>query len=170
MHLPVDLAGDDLGLADGELEALSAHRLDEDRELQLAATLHLPGVGAVGVAHPQRDVADELLAQPLLQQPGGQLVAVTAGERGGVDPDGHAEARLVDLQDRQGARVLGVGEGLADHDLVEPGDGDQVAGPRLIGGDPFEVAGQVQLGQAHLLQTAVRARHHATGWPRRTCP
>ena len=50
--LPSIDAGDDLRLADGELEALAAHDLDEDRELQLAAALDLPGVGALGVAAP----------------------------------------------------------------------------------------------------------------------
>jgi hypothetical protein len=60
VQLAVDLAGDDLRLADGELEALAAHDLDEDRELQLAAALHLPGVGPLGGQHAERDVADEL--------------------------------------------------------------------------------------------------------------
>ena len=41
-----------LRLADGQLEALAAHHLDQDRELQLAAALHLPGVGALGRAAP----------------------------------------------------------------------------------------------------------------------
>ena len=78
---PVDLAGHDLGLADGQLEALAAHGLHEDRQLQLAAALDLPDVGAVGVAHPQRDVADQLLLQPLLQQPCGDLAALASGQR-----------------------------------------------------------------------------------------
>ena len=50
VQLAVDLAGHDLRLADGELEALAAHRLDEHRELQLAAALHLPRVGTLGRA------------------------------------------------------------------------------------------------------------------------
>ena len=47
----VDLAGEHLRLADGELEALAAHHLDEHGELQLAAALDLPGVGALGGQH-----------------------------------------------------------------------------------------------------------------------
>ena len=50
----VDLAVDDLGqhlrLADGELEPLAPHHLDEHGELQLASALHLPGVGPLGRA------------------------------------------------------------------------------------------------------------------------
>ena len=55
-----DLARDDLRLADGQLEALATHGLDKHGELELAATLHLPGVGTLGLEHPDRDVAHEL--------------------------------------------------------------------------------------------------------------
>ena len=44
-RLAVFLVRDDLGLADLHLEALAPHRLDEDRELQLAAPRDLEGVG-----------------------------------------------------------------------------------------------------------------------------
>ena len=60
VHLAVDLAGDHLRLADGQLEALAAHLLDQDGQRQLAAALHLPGVGALGRQDPQRHVADQL--------------------------------------------------------------------------------------------------------------
>ena len=60
----VDLPRDDLGLADRELEALPAHQLDQHRKRQLAATLDLPHVGALGVVDAQRDVADQLAVQP----------------------------------------------------------------------------------------------------------
>ena len=63
VELAVDLAGDHLRLADGQLEALAAHHLDEHRELQLAAALDLPGVGALGVEDAQRHVADQLLVE-----------------------------------------------------------------------------------------------------------
>ena len=117
VDLAVDLAGDDLGLADGELEALAAHHLDEHRELQLAAALHLPGVGAVGGEHAQRHVADQLGVEARLHLAGRQLVAVLARQRRGVDADRHREARLVDVDHRQRARVVGVGERLADGDV-----------------------------------------------------
>ena len=94
--LPSIVAGDDLRLADGELEALAAHDLDEDRELQLAAALHLPGVRPLGRQHPDRHVADELGVEPVLHQPGGELLAALARQRRGVDADRHRDARLVD--------------------------------------------------------------------------
>ena len=52
VQLAVDLAGDHLRLADGQLVALAAHLLDQDRQRQLAAALHLPGVRALGRAAP----------------------------------------------------------------------------------------------------------------------
>ena len=39
VHDAVDLARDDARLADGQLEALAPHLLDEDRERELAAVL-----------------------------------------------------------------------------------------------------------------------------------
>ena len=61
MQLAVDLASEDLGLAHRELEPLAAHQLNEDRQLQLAAALDLPGIRSIRVAHAKRDVADQLL-------------------------------------------------------------------------------------------------------------
>jgi hypothetical protein len=66
---------DDLRLADGQLVALAAHLLDEDRQRQLAAALHLPGVGALGGQDPHRDVADELAVEAVLDQARGDLRA-----------------------------------------------------------------------------------------------
>ena len=59
--LAVDVLRQHLRLADRELEALAAHQLDEHRELELAAALHLPGVRPRRGEDAERDVADELL-------------------------------------------------------------------------------------------------------------
>ena len=92
----VDLAGQHRRLADGELEALAPHHLDEHGELQLAPALHLPGVGPLGRQHADRHVADELGVEAALHEPGGEQLALLAGERRGVDADRHRQARLVD--------------------------------------------------------------------------
>ena len=157
MHLAVDDPGDDLRLADGQLEALAAHDLDEDRQLQLAAALDLPGVGALGGQHADRDVADQLGVEAALHQPRGELLAALAGQRRGVDADRHRDAGLVDGDDRQRPRVLGVGEGLADRDLGDAGDRDDVAGAGLLGGHPLERLGHQQLGDLDPLDRAVGA-------------
>ena len=153
----VDVADDHLGLADGELEALAAHQLDEDRELQLAAALDLPLVRALGVLHADRDVADRLGRQAVLDLAGGELVAVLAGQRREVDADGHRDRRLVDGDHRQRARIVGVGQRLADRHVRQPGDGDDLARPGLGGIDAVERLGDVELGDARGRDRAVGA-------------
>ena len=153
--LAVDDLRDDLGLADGELEILTAHHLDEDRELKLAAALDLPGVGALGVVHANRDVADELLLETLLDHARGQLLAALAGQRCGVDADGHRDRRLVDGDDRQGHGVLDIGEGLADRDLRDTCHGDDVAGAGAVSGYAGEVLRDEQFDDLRALDGAV---------------
>ena len=46
VDLAVDFAFDDLGAADGHLETFAAEGLNEDRELEFAASLDGPGIGA----------------------------------------------------------------------------------------------------------------------------
>src|SRR6185312_8988475 len=66
VHLAVDLLDDHLRLADGELEALAAHLLDEDGEGEFTTTLHLPGIRAPDVDELDRDVTDELAVEAVL--------------------------------------------------------------------------------------------------------
>ena len=89
VQLAVDGLGDDLGLADGELESLTTHLLDEDGQLQLAAALHLPHVRSVGVGHLDGDVADEFLVEAGLEETRGELVTGPTRQRRGVDTDRH---------------------------------------------------------------------------------
>lgn len=139
VHLAVDLLRDHLRLADGELEALAPHLLDEDGEGELAAALHLPGVGAADVDDLQRDVADELAVEPVLHHAGGQLVTLDlADDRRGVRADRHRDRGVVDVDRRERSHVLRVGEGLADGDLLDAGDGDDVAGARVLGGEALD--------------------------------
>ncbi len=64
---------------------------------------------------------------------------------------------LVDRDDRQRARVVGVGERLADRDLGDAGDGDDVARPGLLDRHPVERLGAEQLGHLDPLDAAVLA-------------
>ena len=157
VQLAVDLAGDHLRLADGQLVALAAHLLDQDRQRQLAAALHLPGVGALGREHAERDVADELGVEPVLDQAGSDLVALPAlaDEGGRVGADGHRDRGLVDVDQRERDRVLRVGERLADGDLGDAGDGDDVTRARGLAGLALEALGDEQLGDLDVLDLAV---------------
>src|SRR5439155_319475 len=67
LGLAVDLLEDHLGPRHLELVALAAHRLDEDREVQLAAAAHDERVGGIGVRDTERDVALELRIEPLAE-------------------------------------------------------------------------------------------------------
>ena len=66
-QLAVDRLGHDLRLAHHQLVALSAHRFDEDGEVELASAHDLEGVGAVGFFHTQRDVGEDLFLEALAQ-------------------------------------------------------------------------------------------------------
>ena len=67
--LPLTLLGHDVGARDLELEALAAHHLDQDRQLQLAAAEHLHLLRRVGRLDPDRDVAEQLAIEPILDLP-----------------------------------------------------------------------------------------------------
>ena len=58
---------------------------------------------------------------------------------------------------RQRARVVGVGERLADRHLGEAGDGDDLARPGLVGVDAVERLGDVELGDLARSTRAVGA-------------
>jgi hypothetical protein len=127
--LAVDLAGDDLRLADRQLVALAAHELDEDRQLQLAAALDLPDLGALRVDDADRDVADELLVEPVADLRAVSLEPLLPARGEVLMPERHRQGRLVDRDDGQRDRVLGVGERLADGDVGQAGDAMISPGP-----------------------------------------
>ncbi len=81
MDLAIDLAGDDPRLAGGQLEALAPHHLQQHDELQLATALDLPGVGPLGRQDADRDVAEQLLVEPVLDLAGGDLASLAPGQR-----------------------------------------------------------------------------------------
>ena len=157
VHLAVDLARDHLRLADGQLEVLASHLLDEDREGELTTTLHLPGVGPIDVDDAQRHVADELAVEAILDHARGELVALhPTGERRGVGADDDRDGRLVDGDARQGNRVLGIGEGVADHDLGDTGDGHDVACDRRLRRTALHADGCEQFGDLGALDDRLR--------------
>src|SRR5262249_51445256 len=125
------------------------------RQLKLAAALDLPGVRTLGREHADRDVADELGLEPILDLPGGELVAVLARQRRVVDADRDRDRRLVGGDHRQRARVLAVGQRLTDRYLGQAGDGDDLARAGLGGVDAIEVLGDVELDHPRARDLAV---------------
>ena len=84
------------------------------------------------------------------------LVPFSRPESGPVlVPSRHRDGRLVDRDERQRARVLGVGERVTDHDVGDAGDGDDVARPRLFGGLALQRLGHHQLSDLDPVDGAV---------------
>ena len=66
-------------------------------------------------------------------------------KRAVVHAEHHVERRLVDVHVRQGVRVVGVGDGVADFDRLEPDDGAQVAGGDFVDFDALQAFEGVEL-------------------------
>ena len=138
----VDHLGDDLGAADLKLIALAAHGLDEDREMQLASARHLEGIGGVGLFHAHGDVGLHLFEEAVAQVARGNILALAARKGRIVDNKVHRHGRLVDLDERQGVDMLGVADGLADIDVGDAGQADEVA---HLGGRAFHALEPLEL-------------------------
>ena len=158
MDLAVDLLRDHLRLADGELETLAPHVLDEDGQRQLAAALHLPRVGAADVDDLERDVSDELAVEAVLHHAGGELVPLhLADQRRGVRADRHRDRWVVDVDRLQRTHIVRVGDGLADGDVLEPSDRGDVARAGGISRVALQGARHQQLGDAGAADAPVGA-------------
>ena len=84
--------------------------------------------------HPERDVADQLRSSRSLTRRAVTLVPLTRPASGEVlVPMVIEMAGSSTVISGSGARVLRVGQGLADHDLRDAGDGDDVAGAGRLG-------------------------------------
>ena len=157
VEAPVDRAGHDLRLADRQLEPLAPHHLDEDRELQLAA----PWTSQVSGRSVSRTRIETLPTTSWSSRPCSSRAVTLSpswpASGDGVDPDRHRERRLVDPGDRERPRIVGVGEGLADRDLGDPGDRADLAGAGLLGFHAVERLGDVQLTDLRLLDRPVGA-------------
>src|SRR3546814_9649090 len=79
------VAEEDAGAADRQLEALSAHRLDKDAQLKLAAAGDLEAVIIVRGGDADGDIALGLALQPVADDAALHLVAVAAGIGAVVD-------------------------------------------------------------------------------------
>ena len=107
-------AGDDFRPGDLELIALAAHRFDQDREVQFAATGDGEDIRLVGRLNPQREIDFEFPLEAIAELAGGRELAVASGERRGADAEGQLQGRLFDRDGGQRFRMLGIGQGGAD--------------------------------------------------------
>ena len=155
MQLAIDVSGDDLGAADHELEAFAAHHFDQDGELQFAAAENLEAVRASGLFDANGDVGEQFFFQTLAQVARGDELAFASGHGRVVDGELHGDRRLVDDDQRQRRGIFDVGDGLADGDAGDAGDGDDVADLGLLDVGALESVEGEELGDLGLLQRAV---------------
>jgi hypothetical protein len=146
LGLAVHVAQDHLGAAGLELEAFAAHLLDQDGQLELAAAADLERVARFRGQDLDRDVAQDLAIEAGLDLAAGHELAFAAGQRRGVDPEGHPQRGRVDVQARQRPGIGRVGQGVADRDLGQAGDRHDVARPCLGDLDPLDAVGGLEAG------------------------
>src|SRR6478609_4942917 len=115
-----------------ELEALAAHRLDEHGHLHGAAGLDVEDAGLVGVFDLDGNVELQFAHQALAELARGDELAFLTDERAVVDAELHLEGRRVDLGEGEGVLLFADGERVADVDVLEAGETDDVAGDRLL--------------------------------------
>jgi len=65
--------------------------------------------------------------QPVANLAAGDVLALLAGERGIVDREGHLDRGVVDLDEGQGLHLAGVADGVADGDIGQTCEGDDIA-------------------------------------------
>ena len=131
--------GDDDHLGDAELEALAAHGLDKDGEVQLAAARDLEAGLANDVLHFQPDIDLLLLVEPVAELGGGHEFSFAAGQRAVVGIEFHGEGGLLDLQAGEHSRVLHVGDGVSYFYAFQAGHGDDIAGMGFLDDHALEV-------------------------------
>jgi hypothetical protein len=108
--------------------AFAPHVLEQDGEMQLAATKDRKHVGIRGVLDPERHVGQQLAREPLAQVAAGDVLPVAPGQRRSIDLELHRQRRLIDRDQRQGLRSVDRGQRRPDGKIVDPGDQHDVAG------------------------------------------
>ena len=159
------LLHDDARTRHGELEAFAAHRLDQHGKLQFAAAGDEERILLGRFLDLQRDIAFGLAHQAVADDAAGDLVALGAGERAVVDDEGHGDGRRIDRLRMQRLGDGRIAERVGDGALGQAGDGDDVAGLRLVDRLALEAAEGEDLGDAAGFDAASRHwRSTLTGW------
>ena len=155
----LDLLVDDPGLADLQLVAFAAHGLDEDGQMQDAATEDGPLVLAVGGLNAQREVLLQFLFEALADVSAGQVFSVLAQEGRGIDGEQQAHRGLIHGDAFHGLGLLEIRQGVANLEVVDAGDGAKVAGAHMVHLFLAQSAEDEEFLGADLALTVRRAEH-----------
>ena len=127
--------------------------------MQLAAAGHLEAFGIFGVLDAQRHVVAGLAHQAFADLPAGQEFSFLAGEGRIVHPEGHADRGFVDSQGGQGFRCAAVAQGIGNLQVLDAGDGDDVAGLRGFDLDALQAVETQDLQYPRVALAAVAVDH-----------
>ncbi len=100
--------------------------------MQLAATGNDERVGGIGLLHAQADIVLQFFGEPLAQLARRAPRSLFAGKRAGVDAERHPHRRRFHADGRQRARIVRVGNRLADEHFGQAGHGDDLARLSLV--------------------------------------
>src|SRR5450755_1887572 len=136
----------DAGTRHRQLETFAAHGLDQDAELQFAASGDFHRVVVIRFANPQRHIAFGFTQQSVADHAASDLRAFGASQRGIVDAKRHRQCWWIDRLrlDRQFHR--GIADGVSDGGVRQAGERDDVPGFRLFHGGAFNAAESQHLG------------------------
>ena len=143
-----------------QLVAFAAHGLDQDAELQFSAAGDFHGVLVVALAHAQRNVAFGFAQQAVTDHTAGDLAALGAGKGRVVDTEGHRQRRRIDRLRRHRSLDRRIANGMGDGRVRQAGQGDDIAGFRLVDGDTLQTAERQHLGDAAVLDQIALAVEH----------
>ena len=93
----------------------------------------------------------QLAHQAGAQVAGGDVGALAAGERAVVDGEGHGDGRLGDLDEGQRLDGIRRADGVADHDVFNARDGDDLAHAGAFHRHALEPLEREQAAQAEVL-------------------
>ena len=137
--LPVDLLADNMRLRDREFIALAAHVLDQDRDMENAASADLEAVSEF--FDPESDIAFRLFEKPFADMAAADEFSFLPEQWRIVDAEHHGKSRFVDRDRRQPFGMLRIGHGIADVDPFDPDDRAEVAAfhcIHILPSDPLE--------------------------------
>ena len=113
---------DDLCLADCELVALAAHRLNQNGEMQLATTGYLECIGVFRILDAQADIGIQLAEETLTQMTGGDEFTFLTGKRAVIDDEIHRDRRLGDLLEWNRLRSVNRTDRISDMQIRDTGN------------------------------------------------
>src|SRR5690606_15762304 len=150
------------------LDALPIYLFDDDRNVHHAAARHAVTT-VLQFFHVKRDVGNGFALQTLRDVVGGEeLAAVEPAERGVVHPEAHGDRGGIHRDACQGDGIFLGGDGVAQREVGNAAQGDDLAGDGLGNLLEFDALGVEDLGDAHLFGLAGRidVRHGLVGLQR----